>query len=222
MHESELVLDTKYQNPYEQRRLAILGGLIPDGHGDTALDIGCGSGIISEMLRDRHWSVTAVDLSPENVACAKKKGFEAIEADAITAVRSLAGAQFGLVSATELIEHLDEPYREELLLGARNAVREGGYLLLSTPNRMSPVGLYGYYYAELLRGVPFKAWDQTHKRIYSSFEIRASLKSAGWKVVRTVGYHYQGYRFSLPLDVSYRFPMNRFGFNTIVLCSRAN
>jgi 2-polyprenyl-3-methyl-5-hydroxy-6-metoxy-1,4-benzoquinol methylase len=224
MHESEPVLDAKYEKPYEQRRLAILQKLIPEGNGDKALDLGCGSGVISGMLRNHGWSVTAVDLHPGNVARAKEKGFLAVEGDVINAVRSFADAQFGLVCATELIEHLDEEYRGELLSGAIKAVRPGGYLLLSTPNRMSPVGLVGYYYLELMRGVRFKAWDDTHKRIYSSFEIHTALKRAGWHIVRTVGYHYHysSNGFSLPIQVSYRFPINRFGFNTMMLCRRAN
>jgi 2-polyprenyl-3-methyl-5-hydroxy-6-metoxy-1,4-benzoquinol methylase len=123
MHESEPVLDTKYEIPYEQRRLAILQKLIPKGDGDKALDLGCGSGVISEMLRNHSWSVTAVDLHPGNVARAKEKGFLAIEGDVISAVRSFADAQFGLVCATELIEHLDVEYRGELLSGAIKAVR---------------------------------------------------------------------------------------------------
>jgi predicted TPR repeat methyltransferase len=58
MHESEPVLDTKYEIPYEQRRLVILQKLITKGDGDKALDLGCGSGVISEMLRNHSWSVT--------------------------------------------------------------------------------------------------------------------------------------------------------------------
>ena len=93
MHESEPVLDTKYEIPYEQRRLAILQKLIPKGNGDKALDLGCGSGVISDMLRNHSWSVTAVDLHPGNVARAKEKGFLAIEGDVISAVRSFADAR---------------------------------------------------------------------------------------------------------------------------------
>jgi 2-polyprenyl-3-methyl-5-hydroxy-6-metoxy-1,4-benzoquinol methylase len=153
---------------------------------------------------------------------AKAKGFLAIEGDVIGAVRSFPDAQFGIVCATELIEHLDEEYRGELLSEAFRVVYPGGYLLLSTPNRMSPDGLYGYYYRELIRGVRYTAWDDTHNRIYSSFEIRNALKRAGWQIARTVGYHYGSHGVSLPIEASDHFPLNRFGFDTMVLCRRAD
>lgn len=217
MNQPEEVLDAKYSSPYEQRRLSILRGLIPEGKGDAALDLGCGSGVISQILVSLGWSVTAVDLHPENVNRAKQKVAKAIQGDAVSVSRSLEDKSYGFICALELIEHLDEDSRMDLLRETRRLARPGARLLLSTPNKMSPEGLEGYYYGELIRGVPFKAWDNTHQRIYSCFGIRAALRRAGWRPLKTVGYYYEG-RISLPLEVSYRFPLNRFGFNTIVLC----
>jgi 2-polyprenyl-3-methyl-5-hydroxy-6-metoxy-1,4-benzoquinol methylase len=219
MNEPEEVHDAKYVVPYEQRRLSILRGLIPEGNGDTALDLGCGSGFVSQMLVSRGWSVTSVDLHPENVDRARPRVDRAIHGDAVGVSRSLEGGSYGFICVTELIEHLGESDRVDLLRETGRLARPGGRLLLSTPNKMSPEGLYGYYYAELIRGVPFRAWDATHQRIYSSFGVRAALKRAGWRLRKTVGYYYRG-RISLPLVVSHRFPLNRFGFNTIVLCER--
>lgn len=216
MNEPEETFDTKYADPYEQGRLSILRGIIPEGSGDGAIDLGCGSGVVSEILVERGWSVTAVDLHPKNVDRTAGRVASAIRGDAVAVCRSLEAGSFGFVCALELIEHLDENARAELLREARRIGRPGASLLLSTPNRMSPEGLYGYYYGELIRGVRFQAWDPTHQKIYSSFEILASLRRAGWQPSTVVGYHYQG-KISLPISVSYRFPLNRFGFNIIVL-----
>ena len=216
MNQPEEVLDAKYSSPYEQRRLTILRELIPEGQGDAALDLGCGSGIISEMLLSLGWSVTAVDLHPENVNRAKQKVAKAIQGDAVSVSRSLEEKAFGFICALELIEHLDEDERVDLLRETRRLARPGARLLLSTPNKMSPEGLEGYYWGELIRGVPFKAWDNTHQRIYSSFGIRGALRRAAWRPLKTMGDYYGG-RISLPLDVSYRFPLNRFGFNTSIV-----
>jgi 2-polyprenyl-3-methyl-5-hydroxy-6-metoxy-1,4-benzoquinol methylase len=221
MNLSEEVLDAKYLRPYEQRRLTLLRSLIPDGQGDDALDLGCGSGIISDMLVQRGWSVTAVDLHPDNVIRARARVANAIQGDAVSVSRSLVGKSYGLICATELIEHLDEDDRRDLLTETRRLAKSGARLLLSTPNKMSPEGLEGYYYRELIRHVRFYAWDRTHQRIYSSFEILAALRSAGWRPVKVVGYHYRGNIVSLPLDVSSCFPLNRFGFNIIILSEPA-
>ena len=218
MNLPEEVFDTKYSSPYEQQRMAIVRGFIPEGHGDTALDLGCGCGFISEMLVGRGWSVTAVDLHPENVNRAKQKVTTAIQGDAVGVCQSLKDRHYGFICALELIEHMDEGDRVGLLRETRRLARPGAQFLLSTPNKISTVGLHGYYYKELIRGVRFKAWDNTHQRIYSSFEILTSLQRAGWRPLKIAGYYYGGV-ISLPLVASYRFPLNRFGFNTIILCN---
>src|SRR5260370_31727248 len=157
MNLPEEVFDTKYSSPYEQQRMAIVRGLIPEGQGDTALDLGCGCGFISEMLVGRGWSVTAVDLHPENVNRAKQKVAKAIQGDAVGVSRSLEDRHYGFICALELIEHMDEDDRVGVLRETRRLARRGARLLLSTPNKMSPEGLYGDYYKELIRGVRFKA-----------------------------------------------------------------
>lgn len=220
MRLAEEVLDEHYSNPYERGRLQVLADLIPRGYGDRALDLGCGSGFISAMLGDAGWQVTAVDLHPDNVARAAPKVERAIAGDAVEVSRSLPGSTYSFLCAVELIEHLDDPGREELLRETRRVAAPNARLLISTPNKMSPDGLYGYYYAELIRGKKYKAWDPTHQRIYTSFEILSALRRAGWRPLKVVGYYYRG-RISLPVQASHRFPLNHLGFNTIALCEAA-
>jgi 2-polyprenyl-3-methyl-5-hydroxy-6-metoxy-1,4-benzoquinol methylase len=217
MSQSEEVHDAKYGNSYEQRRLSVIRGLIPQGGGDQALDLGCGSGVISQMLTAAGWSVTAVDLHPDNVQRTAPRVTRAIQGDGLSVAKSLEGRTYGFITVLELIEHIEpRAQREELLREVLRLAKPGATLLVSTPNRMSPDGLYGYYYAQLMRGIPYKAWDETHGYIYSSFGVLAALKRAGWKPATVVGYFYRG-RISLPLEASRTFPLNRFGFNTIVL-----
>jgi 2-polyprenyl-3-methyl-5-hydroxy-6-metoxy-1,4-benzoquinol methylase len=216
----EEVLDEHYANPYEQGRLRVLSGLIPKGYGNAALDLGCGSGYISAMLSAAGWRVTAVDLHPENVERAAAKVERAIAGDAVEVARSLPDGGYRFICTVELIEHLDDAGQAELLRQLRRLAAPNARLLLSTPNKMSPDGLYGYYYAELVRGKKYKAWDPTHQSIYTSFGIVSALRRSGWKPLKVVGYYYRG-KFSLPLQTSDRFPLNYLGFNTIVLCDAA-
>ena len=211
----------KYAAPYERTRLEIIRALIPEGFGRSAIDVGCGTGVISEMLTQKGWSVTAIDADDDNVRAASKYSDKQYCGDALELMGGLEARSYQFLCVLELIEHLDQ--MDELLAELRRIADVPGSLLLSTPNRMSPEGLYGYYWGELVRGRVWKAWDETHGRIHSSFELLRAMKRAAWKPEQIVGYYYKVRGLSLVpfAEVSHSFPLNRFGFNSTVLSSIA-
>lgn len=103
--------------------------------GKSALDVGCGAGLLCEPLARLGAQVTGVDAAPENTAAA------AIHAERSgLAIRYLAGeigtldiGQFDLVTALEVIEHVADKRAFVGELAARLA--PGGLMVLSTPNR---------------------------------------------------------------------------------------
>ncbi|QPC98430.1 bifunctional 2-polyprenyl-6-hydroxyphenol methylase/3-demethylubiquinol 3-O-methyltransferase UbiG [Qipengyuania soli] len=103
--------------------------------GKSALDIGCGAGLLCEPLARLGADVTGVDAAPENVAAA------AVHAEgAGLDIRYMAGeigsldiGQFDLVTAMEVIEHVADKRAFVAELAARLA--PGGLLVMSTPNR---------------------------------------------------------------------------------------
>ncbi len=102
--------------------------------GKTALDVGCGAGLLAEPLARLGASVTALDAAPELIAAAKAhaegQGL-AIDYRAM-GVEELSGT-FDLVTAMEVVEHVADPRAFLTSLAARLA--PGGLLILSTPNR---------------------------------------------------------------------------------------
>ena len=102
--------------------------------GKTALDVGCGAGLLAEPLARLGAKVTAVDAAPELIEVAKRhaegQGL-AIDYRAV-GVESVAGT-FDLVTSMEVIEHVAEPQSFVDSLAARLA--PGGLLILSTPNK---------------------------------------------------------------------------------------
>ncbi|MBX7527914.1 bifunctional 2-polyprenyl-6-hydroxyphenol methylase/3-demethylubiquinol 3-O-methyltransferase UbiG [Qipengyuania vesicularis] len=103
--------------------------------GRSALDVGCGAGLLCEPLARLGADVTGVDAAPENTAAA------AIHAErAGLDIRYMAGelashdiGTFDLVTAMEVIEHVADKQAFANELAARLA--PGGLMVLSTPNR---------------------------------------------------------------------------------------
>jgi 2-polyprenyl-6-hydroxyphenyl methylase/3-demethylubiquinone-9 3-methyltransferase len=102
--------------------------------GKTALDVGCGAGLLAEPLARLGAKVTAVDAAPELIAVARDHAVGqglAIDYRA-TGVEEL-GGKFDLVTAMEVVEHVADPQLFIDALAARLA--PGGLMILSTPNK---------------------------------------------------------------------------------------
>jgi 2-polyprenyl-6-hydroxyphenyl methylase/3-demethylubiquinone-9 3-methyltransferase len=101
--------------------------------GKTALDVGCGAGLLTEPLARLGAQVTGIDAAPELISVARahatSMGLQ-IEYDAV-ALETIA-AKFDLVTALEVIEHVADPAGFVHSLAARLA--PGGLMILSTPN----------------------------------------------------------------------------------------
>ena len=101
--------------------------------GRTALDVGCGAGLLAEPLARLGATVTGIDATPEVIAVARDHAgamglsIEYRQGD----VQSLEG-QFDLITCMEVIEHVAEPAAFVGALARRLA--PGGLLIMSTPN----------------------------------------------------------------------------------------
>ena len=144
--------------------------------GKTALDVGCGAGLLAEPLARMGGQVTAVDAAPELIVAAKAHSDAAglaIDYRAI-GVEALDG-RFDLVTAMEVVEHVADPRAFVASLAARLA--PGGLLILSTPNRTAWSRLLTITLAEGFGKIP----RGTHH--YDEFitpdEMTAMLAEAG-------------------------------------------
>ena len=103
--------------------------------GKSALDVGCGAGLLCEPLARLGADVTGVDAAPENTAAA------AVHAERVGLdIRYMAGelaqqdiGTFDLVTAMEVIEHVADKHAFASDLATR--LEPEGLMVLSTPNR---------------------------------------------------------------------------------------
>jgi 2-polyprenyl-6-hydroxyphenyl methylase / 3-demethylubiquinone-9 3-methyltransferase len=103
--------------------------------GKTAVDVGCGAGLLTEPLARLGAVATGLDAAPENIGAARahaEVGGLAIEYLA-GGIEAVAGRRFDLVVSMEVIEHVADT--SAFAQGLADALAEGGLMVLSTPNR---------------------------------------------------------------------------------------
>jgi len=121
--------------------------------GKTALDVGCGAGLLAEPLARLGAKVTAVDAAPELIEAAKAHAAgQGLSIDYRALGVELLEAQYDLVTSMEVIEHVAEPQTFIDDLAARLA--PGGLMILSTPNRTAWSKLLTITLAEGLGQIP--------------------------------------------------------------------
>ena len=153
--------------------------------GKTALDVGCGAGLLCEPLARLGGEVTGVDAAPENIEAAK--GHAALSGLSINyragEIAAQGLGQFDVVTCMEVIEHVVDPaaFVAELV----RHVKLEGLLLISTPNRTTASRVFLVEAAERLGQVPRGThdWD----KFQTPDEITVLLEDTGLEVMDMKG-----------------------------------
>ncbi len=153
--------------------------------GMTALDIGCGAGLVCEPLARLGGSVTGVDAAADNVAAASAHA----ENSALD-IRYMAGevsrldiGTFDLVTSLEVIEHVAD--KKQFLLDVKERLAQDGLLVMSTPNRTAASRLLLVGAAEAIGYVPRGTHHWTD--FIKPGELEDLLASVGLEVVTRRG-----------------------------------
>ncbi len=152
--------------------------------GRTALDVGCGAGLMCEPLARLGARVTGVDAAAENVAAASAHAAgQGLAIDYRCADVATFSGQFDLVTSMEVIEHVADPAAFVAALALRLA--PGGLMILSTPNRTPISRLAMITLGEGLGAIP-KGTHDWHKFLTPE-ELEALAHAAGLRVVERSG-----------------------------------
>ena len=147
--------------------------------GRTALDVGCGGGLLAEPLARMGAAVTAIDAAAEAIAVARAhaaRGGLAIDYR-VGGIEAVAG-RFDLVTSLEVIEHVADA--AAFVAGLADALAEGGLMILSTPNRTPLSRLAMITLAEGTGRIPRGTHDW--RKFLTPEELTALMEAAGLRV----------------------------------------
>lgn len=152
--------------------------------GKTAIDAGCGAGLLVEPLARLGARVVGIDAAPELIEVARDHaGKMGLEIDyRVAAVETIEG-QFDLVTSMEVIEHVADPAAFVKSLAARLA--PNGLLIMSTPNATAWSKLIMIMIGEGLGRIPKGTHD--FDKFITPERMKVLLGDAGLKCLDVEG-----------------------------------
>lgn len=152
------------------------GRFLPADPDAPILELGCGVGGFLDCCRQRGYRrVQGVDLSAEQVAFCRRRGFEQVEqADALEYLRDSADS-FALIVMSDVLEHVPRPEVVPLLRAAARRLDPGGRLIVRVPNLSNPLNLRTRYV------------DFTHESGFTQESLAQVLRMAALEVETVEG-----------------------------------
>ena len=152
--------------------------------GKTALDVGCGAGLLAEPLARLGAKVTAIDPAAELIAAARDHAAgQGLEIDyRVAAIEGLQGT-FDLITSMEVIEHTADP--QQFLSDLAKRLAPTGLLILSTPNATAWSRLITITLAEGIGAIPRGTHD--FDKFIAPERMKLLLANAGLKCLDVEG-----------------------------------
>jgi len=161
--------------------------------GKTALDVGCGGGLLTEAMHLRGAQVTGIDPADKPLKVAE---LHALETGGAIAYRKIdaealaeeAPATFDVVTCMELLEHVPDPARA--VRACRTLARPGGWVFFSTINRNLKSFLFAIVGAEYILQLLPKGTHE-YARFIRPSELASAARAAELEVIDVKGMRYR-------------------------------
>ncbi len=139
----------------------------------SLLDVGCGRGVILGYFAAHGFDVTGIDISPDSVRAAEKKGYKAAIVDLET--DNIAGS-FDVIICLEVLQQVYDPV--SVLKKLADALADDGEMIISLPNEFHIVSRL-----KLMLGRSHLGhFDHSHIRLFSPPRNRELFEKAGLKI----------------------------------------
>jgi SAM-dependent methyltransferase len=142
------------------------------------IDIGCGRGEWLELLRDARVAALGVDTNAIMVAECVKRGFPAIQGDALAHLRNMEEGAASAITGFHIIEHLPFDKLLQILREAMRVLAPGGLVIFETPNPENLItAAHRFYY------------DPTHRNPIPPDLAAFLLRANGYRDIEIVRLH---------------------------------
>jgi 2-polyprenyl-3-methyl-5-hydroxy-6-metoxy-1,4-benzoquinol methylase len=153
------------------------------GSGRRVLELGCGPGMITQLLAKQQCRVTALerDVSALKVVAQYCEVVYACDLNDLAWHATLADVEkFDAVVAGDVLEHLLDPWATLKFVGS--LLSKGGHIVISLPH----VGHNAIIATLIASDFVYQPWgilDKTHLRFFGMHNIQAMCEGAGLKIV---------------------------------------
>ncbi len=163
--------------------------------GSRVLDLGCGSGsLLAALAAEKGCSVTGVEINPESVLKAIRRGVPVIERDVEAVLEDFVDASYDVVVLSRTLQTIVNPERV-----LAEMARVGERLIVSVPN-------FGFYEnrVRLLTGrmpkskeLPYEWYDTPNLRHTTLADLEGLFARLGLTIERRFTYTQQGRRLRM-------------------------
>jgi 2-polyprenyl-6-hydroxyphenyl methylase / 3-demethylubiquinone-9 3-methyltransferase len=193
-------------NPLRLEWIDELAGL----RGKTALDVGCGGGILAEAMAKKAIHVTGIDLAAKPLGVARLHALEAgvenlryreIATEALAAEQP---GSFDVVTCMEMLEHVPDP--SAVVRACSQLAKPGGWVFFSTLNRNPKSFLFAIVGAEYVLNLLPKGTHE-YARFIKPSELARWCRDGGLALQGSRGMEYnpltRRYKLSHDTSVNY-------------------
>jgi len=148
----------------------------------SLLDIGCADGQFLKLASDLGHTVTGVDFSVEDVAEARRRGFDAYVGDLSEGTPLVQkGKKFDVITMFQVIEHLEQP--DELFNQIDRIAEPNGSFMVGCPSHLRYTRAYPH--VDRIGRSDFWDYPPQHSLRWTPSALKAFLSRHGWQTTVT-------------------------------------
>lgn len=162
-----------------QQARAFIRKCFPVAEGVRVLDLGCGDGVMGQLLSPAGYAVTGVDVSHRALALAEPyyAGTQSFDLDSDATPEAWRGA-FDAVVCMEVLEHIETPERN--IARCFDACKPGGVAAFSFPNLFSLQNRLTFLRGRWPKG--YCTYDpREHLQVFELKQFKRWVQQAGFK-----------------------------------------